>query len=223
MMHDAFIGSIPIHGNRVTEDDIRKKVFPMCLQDMAKTWLLNLPERSLATWEEVNKAVLGKYFPYAKTSKLRTQIAQFQQKHDETFSEARERFKGLLVQCPHHKFDGLTLCQYFYEGLNQNEQMLVDMSLGGSIIRSTAEEIEQTFERLAIASQHRGVKSKEKVARGEARMVDMEATLANDEAIVEMQKFKVPSSVGKDSSQSEVCDICYNFGHGANMCRLRES
>ena len=75
---EALVGRVPIGGNTgVTDGDVRKKLFPMCLQDLEKTWLLHLPENSLRTWEDVYKVFMGKYFPYSKTSNLRSQITHF--------------------------------------------------------------------------------------------------------------------------------------------------
>ncbi|GJU75481.1 hypothetical protein Tco_1272551 [Tanacetum coccineum] len=41
---------------------------------------------------------------------------------DESFSEAWERFKGMLRSCPHHGFSELTQVDTFYNGLTENEQ-----------------------------------------------------------------------------------------------------
>ena len=117
---EALIAGIPLTAGGVTVSDgeIRKKVFSMCLQDKARNWLLNQPGGSLPTWDSLYKAYVNKFYPPEKTQHLRTQIMQFQQMCDETFYEARERFLQLLSQCPHHRIDEMNLCIRFYEGLN---------------------------------------------------------------------------------------------------------
>nr|GEY49386.1 reverse transcriptase domain-containing protein [Tanacetum cinerariifolium] len=46
------------------------------------------------------------FFPPSKTTNLRNEITNFQQRFDESFSEIWDRFKDLLRACPHHATDG---------------------------------------------------------------------------------------------------------------------
>ena len=78
------VGTVTISG-----EEIRKKDCPMCMHDKAKSWLLNQPEGSLATWDDVYKAFMSKFYPAEKTRQLRVQIEKFMQMSDESFYEAR--------------------------------------------------------------------------------------------------------------------------------------
>nr|GFA16895.1 reverse transcriptase domain-containing protein [Tanacetum cinerariifolium] len=61
-------------------------------------------------------------FPPSKTTNLRNEITRFQQRFDESFSEAWDRFNDLLRACPHHGFFELHQLDTFYIALNVNDQ-----------------------------------------------------------------------------------------------------
>ena len=91
--YEEVISRIPI--GHLTEDQLRRRIFPYTLKDKAKTWFLGLPDRSLRTWEEVFDKFMSNYYSHMKTSYLRRAITKFEQKDDEAFHEAWERFKSL--------------------------------------------------------------------------------------------------------------------------------
>ena len=94
-----------------------------------------------------------KYYPNHKTQEIRAQIMKFTQAGDEPFHEAWERFRELLLQCPHHQVAPEMLCQFFYDGLLQNAQFMVDNTAGRNIAVKTADELQEIFETLAVSSQ----------------------------------------------------------------------
>nr|GEU91443.1 DNA-directed DNA polymerase [Tanacetum cinerariifolium] len=59
---------------------------------------------------------------------------------EETFGEARERFKEMLRACPHHKFMELTQIDTFYNGLNENDQDSLNAAAGGNLLSQTTRE-----------------------------------------------------------------------------------
>ncbi|KAK5844891.1 hypothetical protein PVK06_001037 [Gossypium arboreum] len=63
--------------NGVSDDVIRLRLFPFSLRNKAKQWLNSLPRGSITTWEQMTKKFLLKYFPPAKTAKLRNDISSF--------------------------------------------------------------------------------------------------------------------------------------------------
>ncbi|GJS53723.1 NAC domain-containing protein [Tanacetum coccineum] len=65
---------------------------------------------------------VNQLFPPSGTTNLRNEIKRFQQKFDETFSEAWDLFKDLLNKCPHHGLSHLHQIDTFYNGLNQSDQ-----------------------------------------------------------------------------------------------------
>ncbi|GKA70638.1 reverse transcriptase domain-containing protein [Tanacetum coccineum] len=65
---------------------------------------------------------INQFFPPSKTTNLRNEITNFQQRFDESFNEAWDLFKDLLRACPHHGFSELHLLDTFYNALNSNDQ-----------------------------------------------------------------------------------------------------
>nr|GEX32239.1 reverse transcriptase domain-containing protein [Tanacetum cinerariifolium] len=66
-----------------------------------------------------------------KTTNLKNDITNFQQKFEETFSEAWDCFKDLLCKCPHHGFSELHQIDTFYNSLTQSDQDSSNASAGG--------------------------------------------------------------------------------------------
>jgi len=62
------------------------------------------------TWNDFVRLFLRKYFPNAKTVKLRNEINQFVHLDKESFWKHFDRFKTLLAQCPHYGLDQARLC-----------------------------------------------------------------------------------------------------------------
>ncbi|XP_025652799.1 uncharacterized protein [Arachis hypogaea] len=63
------------------------------------------------------------------------------QRDRETLYEYWERFKKLLEACPHHRIEELVLINYFCQGMNPQDKLLLDASSGGSLTKNkTAEE-----------------------------------------------------------------------------------
>nr|GFA37010.1 hypothetical protein [Tanacetum cinerariifolium] len=56
------------------------------------------PPRSILTWEDLVSKFINQFFPPSKTTYLRNEITNFLQKSNETFNEAWEHFKDLLLQ-----------------------------------------------------------------------------------------------------------------------------
>nr|GEX58945.1 reverse transcriptase domain-containing protein [Tanacetum cinerariifolium] len=69
---------------------------------------------------------------------LRNEITNFQQRFDESFSEAWDRFKDLLRACPHHGFLELRQLDTFYNALNSKDQDSLNSTAGVSTNASTS-------------------------------------------------------------------------------------
>ncbi|GJV30020.1 reverse transcriptase domain-containing protein [Tanacetum coccineum] len=69
---------------------------------------------------------------------LRNEITRFQQRFDETFYEAWDRFNDLLRACPHHGFSELHQLDTFYNALNSNDQDSLNSAAGGPTIPTTS-------------------------------------------------------------------------------------
>nr|GEY75643.1 reverse transcriptase domain-containing protein [Tanacetum cinerariifolium] len=74
------------------------------------------------------------FFPPLKTTNLRNEITRFQQRFDESFYEAWDRFNVLLRACPHHGFSELPQLDTFYNALNVNDQDSLNYATGGNFL-----------------------------------------------------------------------------------------
>ena len=86
--------------NKVSNDAIKLRLFPFSLQDRAKDWLETISLESITTWDALAQGFLNKYFPPAKSQRLRMEIGTFRQLEDEQLYEAQERYKDLLRRYP---------------------------------------------------------------------------------------------------------------------------
>nr|GEX81202.1 reverse transcriptase domain-containing protein [Tanacetum cinerariifolium] len=118
----------------VPNTTIKLLLFPFSLEGEARIWLDKEPPRSILTWEDLVSKFINQLFPPSKPTYLRNEIINFLQKLNETFNEARERFKDLLRQCPHHGFSELHQLDTFYNALNPNNQDALDSAAGGNFL-----------------------------------------------------------------------------------------
>ncbi|GJS92774.1 reverse transcriptase domain-containing protein [Tanacetum coccineum] len=87
-----------------------------------------------STSDDLVSKFLNKFFPPSKTTNLRNEITRFQQRFDETFYEAWDRFNDLLRACPHHGFSELHQLDTFYNALNSNDQDSLNSAAGGNFL-----------------------------------------------------------------------------------------
>ncbi|GJZ18986.1 reverse transcriptase domain-containing protein [Tanacetum coccineum] len=106
----------------VPSTSVKLLLFPFSLEGAARIWLEKEPPRSIQTWDDLVSKFINKFFPPSKTTNLRNEITRFQQRFDETFYEAWDRFNDLLRACPHHGFSELHQLDTFYNALNSNDQ-----------------------------------------------------------------------------------------------------
>ncbi|GKA58052.1 reverse transcriptase domain-containing protein [Tanacetum coccineum] len=100
----------------------------------AQIWLEKEPPRSILTWDDLVSKFINQFFPPSKTTNLRNEITRFQQRFDESFYEAWDRFNDLLRACPHHGFSELHQLDTFYNALNSNDQDSLNSAAGGNFL-----------------------------------------------------------------------------------------
>nr|GFC85753.1 reverse transcriptase domain-containing protein [Tanacetum cinerariifolium] len=101
----------------VSNTSIKLMLFPFFLEGAARIWLEKEPPRSIFTWDDLVSKFINQFFSPSKTTNLRNEITNFQQRFDESFSEAWDRFKDLLRACSHHGFSELHQVDTFYNAL----------------------------------------------------------------------------------------------------------
>ncbi|GJV69299.1 retrovirus-related pol polyprotein from transposon TNT 1-94 [Tanacetum coccineum] len=100
----------------------------------ARIWLEKEPPRSILTCDDLVSKFINKFFPPSKITNLRNEITRFQQRFDETFYKAWDRFNDLLRACPHHGFSELYQLDTFYNALNSNDQDSLNSAVGGNFL-----------------------------------------------------------------------------------------
>ncbi|GJW21810.1 hypothetical protein Tco_0032432 [Tanacetum coccineum] len=90
----------------VPSTSVKLMLFPFSLEGAARIWLEKEPPRS------------------------ESHMGIFQQRFDETFYEAWDRFNDLLRACPHHGFSELHQLDTFYNALNSNDQDSLNSAAG---------------------------------------------------------------------------------------------
>lgn len=156
---------------------------------------------------------VGKFYSHAMTTNLRRQIPNFHQADGEPFHEAWDRFKILLMQCPHHNYSLENQMQYFYDGLNLSCQIMADNDASGAMFKKTPQEASDIYEILGSNSQQRDTRSKAKCVYELNHNDDMARQIAalNKKMDAMMSKHTTPKPV-------EVCSICNGVGHNFYSC-----
>nr|GEU98820.1 hypothetical protein [Tanacetum cinerariifolium] len=65
---------------------------------VARRWHEKEPPHSITTWDDLVSKFINEFFPPSRTTNLRNEISNFQQKFDESFHEPWERYKDLFHQ-----------------------------------------------------------------------------------------------------------------------------
>ena len=130
--------SATIFDCKTSSEIIFLKLFPFSLKDKAKFWLNALPSKSITTWIALQAEFLKKFFSLHMTQGLQRQITSFTQKNGESFDRVWERFKDLLMACPHHGFDDYCLIGFFFDSLNAPTKQFVEMMCNGKFFLKSA-------------------------------------------------------------------------------------
>ncbi|GKC76060.1 reverse transcriptase domain-containing protein [Tanacetum coccineum] len=118
----------------VPSTSVKLMLFPFSLEGAAQIWLEKEPPLSILTWDDLVSKFINTFFPPSKTTNLRNEITRFQQRFDETFYKAWDRFNDLLRACPHHGFSELHQLDTFYNALNSNDQDSLNSAAGGNFL-----------------------------------------------------------------------------------------
>nr|GEX64431.1 reverse transcriptase domain-containing protein [Tanacetum cinerariifolium] len=121
----------------VPNASIKLMLFPFSIEGAARIWLEKEPPRSITTWEDLVSKFINPFFPPSKTTNLRNEITNFQQRFDESFCKAWEHFKDLLRACPHHGFMELHQIDTFYNSLTSADQDSLNAAAGGNLLTKT--------------------------------------------------------------------------------------
>ncbi|GKE22572.1 reverse transcriptase domain-containing protein [Tanacetum coccineum] len=121
----------------VPNSSIKLMLFPFSIERAARIWLEKEPPHSIFTWEDLVSKFINQFFPHSKTTNLQNEITNFQQRFDESFCEAWDRFKDLLRACLHHSFTELHQLDTFYNTLTPTDQDSLNVAAGGNLLTKT--------------------------------------------------------------------------------------
>ncbi|GJU08086.1 reverse transcriptase domain-containing protein [Tanacetum coccineum] len=107
----------------------------------ARRWLEKEPPYSILTWEDLVSKFINELFPPSRTTNLRNEISNFEQRFGESFHEAWDRYKDLLRACPHHGFTELHQLDTFYNALNPTDQDSLNSAAGGNLLERSTRDV----------------------------------------------------------------------------------
>nr|GEW52720.1 reverse transcriptase domain-containing protein [Tanacetum cinerariifolium] len=114
----------------VPNTSIKLMLFPFFFEGASRIWLEKEPLDRFFTWDDLVLKFINQFFPPSKTTNLRNQITNSQQRFDESSSEGWDRFKDLLLACLHYGFSELHQLDTFYNALNSKDQDSLNSAAG---------------------------------------------------------------------------------------------
>nr|GEY90624.1 reverse transcriptase domain-containing protein [Tanacetum cinerariifolium] len=140
-----------------------------------------------------------------QTTNLRNEISNFQQRFDESFHEAWDRYKDLLCACPHHGFTELHQLDTFYNALNPADQDSLNAAAGGNLLERRTQDV------LTI------IKNKSKIAKL-THAVNQQTSAVTTAMTAILKQFQATPPPASVKSVKEICVTCgaavnYNQGN----------
>jgi hypothetical protein len=102
------------------------KLFPFSLVEEANDRLKSHPNRSMTSWNDLERKFLIRFFPPTKFISKKIGITTFRQGTNESLYEALERFKALLRKFPNHNISVEELLNIFCNSLRPSVKMILD-------------------------------------------------------------------------------------------------
>nr|GEX64747.1 reverse transcriptase domain-containing protein [Tanacetum cinerariifolium] len=161
---------------------VRLMMFPLSLTREAKTWLDELNEGTIETWDELRTTFISRFFPPALFDRLLREIRAFSQHENESLADAWLRMKEMLRNCHGHnlsKADGI----FLYKTPNQAYQLLKDkvlLKLDCAKNQKTKSSLKKT---IAFADEGSSNSNTDKImARMDTMTIKMDAQLADKQS-----------------------------------------
>ncbi|GJT88059.1 reverse transcriptase domain-containing protein [Tanacetum coccineum] len=208
----------------VPNTSVKLMLFPFSLEGAARIWLEKEPPRSIETWDDLVSKFINKFFPPSKTTNLRNEITRFQQKFDETFYEAWDRFNDLLRGCPHHGFSELHQLDTFYNALNSNDQDSLNSAAGGNFLDKMPRECLKIIESKSKVRQSRNKAVVAKMSTSSSTpAISSDVAELKDmvRALIQDRKNQTPASAPVKAVEQS-CVTC-GGGHSYQNCPATNS
>ncbi|XP_047949958.1 uncharacterized protein LOC125195774 [Salvia hispanica] len=183
--------------NGVDDDAIRVRLFPFSLTDSAKEWFACMPREKVSTWKDIVATFIDKYYPRGTILKIKSEIFQFIQGHDEPLYEAFARFKALLRKFPNHGFTVNHQVGILYNGFNEKICDMPDSGAKGGFLRKSGEEAMAVIEEFAT-NNRRWSKERHSLKRIAAIEEAEESSFAKELAELRVRVDQMDSSRKED-------------------------
>ncbi|GJT54959.1 reverse transcriptase domain-containing protein [Tanacetum coccineum] len=132
---------------RDTENEaVRLMMFPLSLTGEEKTWLDELNEGTIETWDELRTTFISRFFPPALFDRLLGEIRAFSQHENESLTDAWLRMKEILRNCHSHNLSKGNIIKIFYHGLSEITQEVLNAAAGGIFLYKTPNQAYQLLE-----------------------------------------------------------------------------
>ncbi|GJS40909.1 reverse transcriptase domain-containing protein [Tanacetum coccineum] len=112
-------------------------MFPLSLTGEAKTWLDELNEGIIETWDKLRTSFISRFFPPALFDRLLGEIRAFSQHENEYLTDAWLRMKEMLRNCHGHNLSKGNIIKIFYHGLSEITQEVLNAAAGGIFLYKT--------------------------------------------------------------------------------------
>ncbi|GJW98070.1 reverse transcriptase domain-containing protein [Tanacetum coccineum] len=192
----------------VPHEAIKLMLFLFSLDWAARIWLEKEPPCSIHTWEDLVSKFVNYFFPPSKTTNLKNDITNFQQKFDETFSEAWDRFKYLLRKCPHHSFLELHQIDTFYNALTQSDQDSLNAVAGGNLLNCTPRDALTIIENNSKVRTSRNIPIVSKVSTTTSSSSPSSDVTALTEIVKELLLMNKATQQASVKAIKEICATC---------------
>ncbi|GKB71424.1 reverse transcriptase domain-containing protein [Tanacetum coccineum] len=121
-------------------------MFSLSLTGEAKTWLDELNEGTIKTWDELRTAFISRLFPLALFDRLLGEIRAFSQYENESLTYAWLRMKEMIRNCHGHNLSKGNIIKIFYYGLNEITKEVLNVAVGGIFLYKTPNQAYQLLE-----------------------------------------------------------------------------
>nr|GEY60763.1 hypothetical protein [Tanacetum cinerariifolium] len=170
---------------------------------------------------------LEKDNPHDHIRCLRNGISNFEQKFDESFHEAWDRYKDLLRVCLHHGFTELHQLNTFYNALNHTDQDSLNAAAGGNLLERSTQGVLMIIENKSkvrnsrsksIASQVKACDTNSSSEMAKLTHAVNEQTSAVTTAMMDMLKqFQATQPPAPVKAVEETC-VTYGGAHPYYQC-----
>ncbi|GJV43842.1 reverse transcriptase domain-containing protein [Tanacetum coccineum] len=203
----------------VPNSAIKLMLFPFSLAGAARRWLEKEPPRSILTWEDLVSKFINEFFPPSRTTNLRNEISNFQQRFDESFHEAWDRYKDLLRACPHHGFTELHQLDTFYNALNPADQDSLNSAAGGNLLERSTQDVLTIIENKSKVrnSRNKSVVSQVKSSDGNSsssdiakltHAVNQQMSVVTTAMMAILKQFQATPPPASVKAVEEICVTC---------------